>query len=169
MTTDRRAARSARPVSDHDEGTAQKIQTTLIADLDPDVEATGTVTLALDGATYEIDLSDEHTAELRATIAPYAAAAGRKVGGPQAIRGSRRPAAARAAISTNDGPNPSAVRTWARKHDIAINDRGRIKGTVLAQFLEATGTQLSRAYGRPCLRAGDEQGEARAAAGCVSC
>lgn len=61
---------------------AQKVHTTLTDDLDPDVEATGTVMFALDGATYEIDLSDEHTAELRATVAPYVAA-GRKVGGPR--------------------------------------------------------------------------------------
>jgi len=58
---------------------AQKIQTTLIDDLDSDVEATGYVVFARDGATYEIDLSDKHTAELRAAVAPYVAGATRHV------------------------------------------------------------------------------------------
>lgn len=53
-TTARRAARPTRRTSGRDARTAQKVQTTLIDDLVPDVAATGTVMLALDGATHRI-------------------------------------------------------------------------------------------------------------------
>ncbi len=118
---------------------AQQIQTTLIDDLDPDQEATVTIAFALDGATYEIDLSDEHADELRDAFAPYVDAA-RRIGRSRAARAPRtakRPTAA-APVSRDDSPDPGTVRAWAREHDIAVNERGRIKGAVLAQFLEAT-------------------------------
>lgn len=87
---------------------AQKIQTTLIDDLDLDGEATGTVMFALDGATYEIDLDDQYTAELRATLAPYVAQVASLVG-----RGTLEPptasSAAAPAASADNGP-VSAVR-----------------------------------------------------------
>lgn len=59
---------------------AQKTQTTLVDDLDLVAGATGTVVFALDGATYAIDLDDQHTAELRATLAPYVAQVASLVG-----------------------------------------------------------------------------------------
>ena len=46
---------------------AQKTQVILVDDIDGSA-ATQTVTFALDGVSYEIDLTDEHAAELRADL-----------------------------------------------------------------------------------------------------
>jgi hypothetical protein len=40
-------------------------------DLDPSVQATNTVRFGLDRAEYEIDLTEEHTQELRAALEQY--------------------------------------------------------------------------------------------------
>ena len=58
---------------------AQKVRTLFIDDIDGS-EAEGTVGFGLDGAHYEIDLSQVHARELRAILARYAGA-GRKVTG----------------------------------------------------------------------------------------
>lgn len=49
---------------------AQKVHIVLEDDLDGS-EATETVSFALDGATYEIDLNDDHAAQLREALAVY--------------------------------------------------------------------------------------------------
>ena len=58
---------------------AQKVQTLFIDDLDGSA-AEGTVRFGLDGVEYEIDLSAEHSRELRDALARYVGAA-RRVGG----------------------------------------------------------------------------------------
>lgn len=115
---------------------AQKIQTLLTDDLDPELEATETITFGLDGSSYEIDLNDEHSTEMREAFAPFVAAA-RKVGGRPARRGAKTGSSEKVS-QTGEGPDPSAVRAWAKEHDIAVSERGRIKGSVVAQFIEAT-------------------------------
>lgn len=92
-------------------------------------EATQTITFALDGVTYEIDLNDAHADELRAAIAQYATA-GRRVGGV----GRPAPSAARRNASGND---PKAVRVWAAAHNVELPARGRIPAAVLEQYRAA--------------------------------
>jgi hypothetical protein len=111
---------------------AQKLQTLYIDDIDGG-EAEGTVRFGLDGIEYEIDLSSAHTAELRQVFTAYIAH-GRKVGAvarraPQASRRGTAPG----------GIDTAAVRAWAKDQGVAINDRGRIPGKVVAQYREATG------------------------------
>ncbi|MGW1680157.1 histone-like nucleoid-structuring protein Lsr2 [Saccharopolyspora sp. NPDC002376] len=53
---------------------AERIQVELVDDIDGS-PANHTVTFALDGVTYEIDLNDEHAQELRAIITRYVEAA----------------------------------------------------------------------------------------------
>ena len=123
---------------------AQRIVTTLIDDLDPDVTATGTIVFGLDGTTYEIDLSDEHSDQMRTALQPFLAAARTPGATKRATRAARttratppdRPDAAGAPGAAQ--PDAAAVRAWAKEHDVAVSERGRIKGTVIAQFLEAT-------------------------------
>ena len=57
---------------------AQKVQVLLVDDLDGG-EASETVTFALDGSNYEIDLSGKNASELRDAFAKYVGAA-RKAG-----------------------------------------------------------------------------------------
>jgi Lsr2 len=49
---------------------AQRVEVALVDDLEGG-PAARTVKLALDGVTYEIDLSEEHYAELAAVLRPY--------------------------------------------------------------------------------------------------
>ncbi|PLW71356.1 hypothetical protein C0036_18285, partial [Streptomyces sp. DJ] len=69
---------------------AQKVQVLLVDDLDG-VEADETVTFALDGVTYEIDLTTANADKLRGLLNPYVEK-GRKTGGRTA-RGRGRGAA----------------------------------------------------------------------------
>jgi len=110
---------------------AQKIQTLFIDDLDGG-EAEGTVSFALDGSDYEIDLSEAHARELRATLARYAGA-GRKVTGT-----TRRPARRRDRAAA-DGHSTTEIRDWAKANGFEVKDRGRIPAGVVAGFQAATG------------------------------
>jgi len=110
---------------------AQKIQTLFIDDLDG-TEAQGTVTFALDGAHYEIDLNEVHARELRVTLGRYAGA-GRKVTGA-----ARRPAR-RGGRTAADGHSTTEIRDWAKAHGFEVKDRGRIPAEVVAGFQAAAG------------------------------
>ena len=110
---------------------AQKIQTLFIDDLDGS-EAEGTVRFGLDGVEYEIDLSAEHSRELRDALARYVGAA-RRAGGAarQQARSGRRGSAG--------GPNPTEVREWAKEQGIEVKDRGRVPAELVVKFKAATG------------------------------
>ena len=84
---------------------------------------------ALDKTEYEIDLSNENAAEMRAGLSRYVDAA-RKVTG-----GGRR--SAQAAKPAYAGYDPAAVRAWAAGQGIEVNARGRIKADVVEQFRAA--------------------------------
>jgi hypothetical protein len=118
-------------------GMAQRIQTLLTDDLDPELEASQTIAFGLDGTSYEIDLTDEHSVQLREAFEPYVAAA-RKVGRTPG-RGASRPSGRGSAASRgDDAVDPGAVRAWAKERGISVSERGRVKGSVVAQFIEAT-------------------------------
>jgi hypothetical protein len=105
---------------------AQRIKVTLICDIHgDDTIGTETVTFALDGTTYEIDVCDAHGRTMREAFATYIGH-GRKVRG---AGGSPR----RTAV----GVDPAAVRAWARSKGITVSERGRISADVLAQFTAA--------------------------------
>jgi hypothetical protein len=109
---------------------AQKIQTLFIDDIDGG-EAEGTVRFGIDGTNYEIDLSAQHSGELRDALRQYIPHA-RKVGGTArraAARGGRKSSA----IDT------VAVRAWARQNGYEIKERGRVPADIVAKYREATG------------------------------
>jgi hypothetical protein len=92
--------------------------------------ATETVAFAIDGVSYEIDLSDANAARLRKVFGAYIYA-GRRVGGTVAVRrGGGRPAA-------TDRDQLSAIRAWARGHGYAISDRGRIPNHITELYHSA--------------------------------
>ena len=109
---------------------AQKVQTLFIDDLDGSA-AEGTVRFGLDGVEYEIDLSAEHSQELRDALARYLGAA-RRVGGSakRPPRGGRR--------GSVGGPNPTEVREWAKEQGIEVKDRGRVPAELVVKFKAAT-------------------------------
>jgi hypothetical protein len=107
---------------------AQKIQVLFTDDIDGG-EAEGTVRFAIDGTSYEIDLSAQHGEELRAIFTSYITHA-RKVTGT--TRGASRSARKPAAIDT------VAARAWARENGYDIKERGRVPAAVVTKYREAT-------------------------------
>lgn len=102
----------------------------LVDDLDGTPIAPGegeTVSFALDGAAYEIDLSQENAAELRRALSEYISASRRL----NATAGRDRSAARRA---RRDSSFLRGVRTWAAENDYEISDRGRIPQKVLDAY-----------------------------------
>ncbi|WP_018762603.1 histone-like nucleoid-structuring protein Lsr2 [Arthrobacter sp. 135MFCol5.1] len=89
-------------------------------------EATETLSFALDGSEYEIDLNGGHANELRDALARFTKA-GRKVSG------GRGRAAARTK-SSQGGPDAKAVRMWAAENGINVNTRGRIQAEVMEKY-----------------------------------
>jgi hypothetical protein len=83
-------------------------RTMLVDDLDGS-PASGTVRFGLDGRSYEIDLSDENAARLRAILADYAATARsrRRSGRPRRAAAARsaRPGDGGAPLDGRDGPS----------------------------------------------------------------
>ncbi len=98
---------------------AQKVQVVLIDDIDGG-PADETIRFALDGTTYEIDLSTANAGRLRAALAEF-------VGHARKGRSPRR--------SRTGGDGRSAeIRAWARQEGLPVNERGRIPADLAAKF-----------------------------------
>jgi Lsr2 len=110
---------------------ARKVQVILSDDLDENLSADETVSFALDGTSYEIDLAEKNAKELRDVFSRYVSAA-RKVG-----RGGRSSGGAGRGRSTGgrmDREQAGAIRDWARKNGHAVSDRGRIPASVVEAY-----------------------------------
>lgn len=104
---------------------AQKVQVLLVDDLDGG-EAEETVQFAVDGSSYEIDLSGENAARLRDALSPYVKAA-RKAPAKQG-RGRRQQR------SQTSRERSSEIRAWAKAHGKQVNERGRIPASIVAEY-----------------------------------
>jgi len=113
---------------------ARKVQVILSDDLDENVPADETVSFALDGTNYEIDLSDSNAREMRDALSRYVQAA-RKVGraSGRASGGGR----SRATGGRMDREQAGAIRDWARKNGHQVSDRGRIPASVVEAYESA--------------------------------
>jgi nucleoid-associated protein Lsr2 len=110
---------------------ARKVQVILSDDLDENLPADETVSFALDGVNYEIDLAEKNAKELRDAFARYVTAA-RKVGrGTRASGGGRSRATGGGRM---DREQAGAIRDWARKNGHAVSDRGRIPSSVVEAY-----------------------------------
>ena len=103
---------------------AQRVQIILEDDYDGGT-AEETVTFALDGAEYEIDLSSKNANGLREALAPWMAHA-RKIGGRRK-RGTR----AAGSASTSD------IRAWALANGRTVSSRGRVSAEVREAYEKA--------------------------------
>jgi hypothetical protein len=104
---------------------AQKVHIVLEDDIDGS-EATQTVSFALDGTSYEIDLNDKNASGLRDALATYIGH-GRRVSGA-ARRGRKSSAGAAGGTSARE------IRDWARSNGHKVPDRGRIPADVRETF-----------------------------------
>ena len=97
---------------------AQKVQVVLVDDIDGG-DAAETLSFALDGVGYEIDLSEKNAAELRAALQPWIGA-GRRVSG-------RRTASRGRSRSSSDA---AKIRDWAKANGYEVSERGRVSAKV---------------------------------------
>lgn len=93
---------------------ARKTQVILTDDIDG-TDATGTVSFAIDGVAYEIDLNDTNAQQMREQLSEWASKA-RRVGG-------RRNTGTHGASSPSDA---GKIREWAKQNGHDVNERGRI-------------------------------------------
>lgn len=107
---------------------AKKVQVLLVDDVDKESPADETVTFALDGVSYEIDLTSENASKLRDSLALWIGHAERT--------GGRR--SARTAPSRPGRRDVGAIREWARENGYDISDRGRISTEVQEAYEKAT-------------------------------
>jgi Lsr2 len=102
---------------------AQRLRVELVDDIDG-TDAEETVTFALDGISYEIDLSNKNAGKMRDSLALYVGSA-RKVGGRR-----RRSASASRSASSNGTGSTADIREWARANGYEVSDRGRIPAEI---------------------------------------
>jgi hypothetical protein len=104
---------------------AQETIVRLLDDIDGK-PADETVTFAIDGIAYEIDLRSRNADKLRKVFAPYV---------EKARRGARRSGRSVGRGRTAHNRERAAdIRSWAKKHGITINDRGRIPAEIVQAY-----------------------------------
>lgn len=111
---------------------AQRITTTITSDLSEN-EGAETITFALHGATYEVDLTKDEQKDLENALGPFLGVARKASGSSTPRRSSPR------SSSNGDGSgvDAKAVRVWAAQNDVQVSPRGRINGKVLEAYRAA--------------------------------
>lgn len=103
---------------------ATKTQTIVTSDLSGK-EGAETVTFAVNGKGYQLDLTKEEAQTLYDAFAKYVEVSrphNIKVAGKGASRGSKTPSRA------------AAIRAWAKEQGIEVNERGRVNPEVAAKY-----------------------------------
>jgi hypothetical protein len=114
---------------------AQQVIVELVDDLDGTTsEDISTVSFGLDGAIYEIDLTDANAQALRSSLEQFVGAA-RRTGGRL-----KRGTATAPARSSANREQTQAIREWARQQGYDLADRGRIPFNVIEAFDTAHAT-----------------------------
>ncbi|MFI9450079.1 nucleoid-associated protein Lsr2 [Amycolatopsis sp. WAC 01375] len=111
---------------------AQKVSVQIVDDIDGG-EATQTVPFALDGVTYEIDLSDDNAGALREELERFIDAS-RRVGGRKVKVATGQSTVAGGAAKPTDRERNQQVRAWASANGYAIAERGRIPNEIYEAF-----------------------------------
>lgn len=112
---------------------AQKVQVLLVDDIDGG-EADETVTFALDGKSYEIDLNTDNAQKLRKALEDFVKA-GRRTGRSSGGRGK----AGRSSSSSASGAETPKIRAWAKENGYEVNERGRVPTNIREAYKKANG------------------------------
>jgi hypothetical protein len=116
---------------------AREVIEKFVDDLDGSAAAE-TVAFALDGTSYEIDLSKKNAAAFRKALDRYVGAARRQGGSRSTPR--RRPTKAVAKRATpKRNFDLVRLREWAGENGVAVPSRGRIPQAVVEQYKAAGG------------------------------
>ena len=110
---------------------AQRINVQLVDDIDG-TDAVETVSFALDGQQYEIDLSEDHAAKLRDALSLYVGHARRTTS-----RRGRSTSTPRSAARSAGGPSAAEIRAWAKENGLEVPDRGRVSAEVREAYAAA--------------------------------
>ncbi len=105
---------------------AQHVNVVLVDDIDGS-PADESVTFALDGISYEIDLTSANAERLRADLSEWLQAARR-------LSGARKRGSRSSTKQSTVGASNSTVREWARANGHQVSDRGRIRAEVVEAF-----------------------------------
>ncbi|GHE38911.1 Lsr2 family protein [Streptosporangium violaceochromogenes] len=105
---------------------AKQIQEILIDDLDGG-EANETVAFAIDGTSYEIDLSEVNAKKLRDSLSPFVQSARRS----GALAPRRRRGGGTRALTREKSAD---IRAWAKSHGLNVSERGRIASKIVEQY-----------------------------------
>ncbi|HLS03575.1 MAG TPA: Lsr2 family protein [Actinomycetales bacterium] len=108
---------------------AQRTQVILIDDIDGS-EAAETISFALDGVNYEMELSEENAEKLRNELGVWI---------KNARRVSGRLARGRRSSVTRVSSNSATIREWARANGYTVNERGRLPKEIVDAFEAANG------------------------------
>jgi hypothetical protein len=109
------------------EQVAHRVSVTYACDYDDKEIAEGqqrNITFGIDGQEYEIDLCARHSARLSEAVGKFTEHARKAT-----VRGAKR-----RRRTTANRQRSAQIRAWAKKSGIAVSDRGRIPGHVLAGF-----------------------------------
>jgi hypothetical protein len=107
---------------------AQRVNVVLVDDLDGS-DASETVSFALDGVDYDIDLNEKHAGELRKSLAVYVGHA-RRTGG-------RRRSGRRSRGASGSGASAADIRAWARENGWDVPERGRVSAEIREAYAAA--------------------------------
>lgn len=124
---------------------AQKVTVQLVDDLDgSQSKDISTVIFGLDGATYEIDLTEANADILRKALGEFTAHA-RRTGG-RLKRGTA--SASRSGLATASHEQAQAVREWARRNGHEVSNRGRIPASLIEAFEAAQAEASTKTHKR---------------------
>lgn len=104
---------------------AKRMHVVLEDDVDGS-EASETITFAVDGVAYEIDLNAEHAGQFREAVGPWVGHARRSSG--------RRGAGSK---KTLHGPSATEIRAWAVEQGMQVSSRGRVSQEVREAYEQA--------------------------------
>ncbi|HZN19315.1 MAG TPA: Lsr2 family protein [Micromonosporaceae bacterium] len=107
----------------------RKVEVKLVDDLDGGA-AEESITFALDGTNYQIDLSRKNAAKLRSSLEPFVQAAHR-IGRTPARSMSGR---AGNGVPKGDREQNRAIREWAGRKGLEVSPRGRISRNIIQQY-----------------------------------
>lgn len=109
----------------------RKIIISMVDDVNGNV-ADETVEFGVEGVTYEIDLTEENAAGLRADLGPWIAAARRIDGFSRPKRSRKLPS--KTGLTREDRDK---IRDWAAANGIRLPKKGRIRADVVDQYYAA--------------------------------
>ncbi|GIG27736.1 histone-like nucleoid-structuring protein Lsr2 [Cellulomonas marina] len=112
---------------------AQKVQVLLVDDIDGGT-ADETVTFALDGVSYEIDLTTDNAAKLRDELSSWVGHARRVGSGRSQGRSSGSAGSAANRPKRSSSNEAQAIREWAKENGMEVSERGRISAEVKAAY-----------------------------------